>query len=265
MMRYPITYYSCTGTPHSLPFLSSRRESSSILVTVDEKAIPECSGSPNCSTASARWTAYSTFSSSSESFARSNRWLKPHCRTCDSSTFYFFTYFKFTSKFLDMPQLLSDDKKVVKRWWKCCYEQITKRGYYLERRYSPSTFPSNLPENCRRGFQDIVGTGAEITAKAKRKTDHCWYLLTLVPSTSDSSDDNGQDYLTVNNRGSHKLKVTPLSAHGFFHRILPSAWTRTRSTIRSSPCEHLMTCRTGPPINAGPLASVTHGLIWHKG
>ncbi|KAN0140924.1 hypothetical protein V8E53_001368 [Lactarius tabidus] len=114
-----------------------------------------------------------------------------------------------------MAPLSEEDKKVVKRWWKCSAKIIYQRGYTLNGKYCPSLTPSHLPVTCR-SFQEIVNAGTVISVTAKRKVDKRVVKLTIVKALRGTGDEgnvqlgdqNATFFDVHSNRGSHTLMVT---------------------------------------------------------
>ncbi|KAI0252045.1 hypothetical protein BJV78DRAFT_1206787 [Lactifluus subvellereus] len=77
-------------------------------------------------------------------------------------------------------QLSNEDKKVVKGWWKDCYDDIRKHGYALPTEFIPSHTPSRPPPN-QRSFNDIARPGILISVLARREEDGFRVMLTWVP------------------------------------------------------------------------------------
>ncbi|KAF8257011.1 hypothetical protein EI94DRAFT_101940 [Lactarius quietus] len=91
-----------------------------------------------------------------------------------------------------MSELSKEDKKVVKRWWKCCAMFILDRGYNILDKYSPSLTPSHLPETCR-SFQEIVNAGTIISVTAKRRDNKRSVKLTIVVLRGVRDEGNAQE------------------------------------------------------------------------
>ncbi|KAI0252034.1 hypothetical protein BJV78DRAFT_1311117 [Lactifluus subvellereus] len=114
-------------------------------------------------------------------------------------------------------QLSRDDRVLIKRWWKDCYEEIDNHGYRLDDQYIPSPNPSRI--RASRTFNSILSTGLVISVCARRKIDGLRVVLTWVPpmfSPPRLPEEDPRNHcvpllctIEVQNRGSHLLMVTP--------------------------------------------------------